>query len=78
MPAALTVVATASQSASADGSTTESMMSLIVDVGRRGESDAGSCDVPLHAAATSRHTSDAENQANAFKGHLFRKDAGTS
>jgi hypothetical protein len=54
------------------------MMSLIVDVGRRGESDAGSCDVPLHAAATSRHTSDAENQANAFKGHLFRKDAGTS
>jgi hypothetical protein len=26
--------------------------------------------VPLHAAATSRHTSDAENQANAFKGHL--------
>jgi hypothetical protein len=39
MPAALTVVATASHIASADGSTTESMMSLIVDVRRKGVSE---------------------------------------
>ena len=43
-------------------------MSLIVDVGRKGESDTGGCGVPLHAATTSRHTSDAENQANGFQG----------
>src|SRR6185295_682861 len=50
VPAALTIVATDSQIPSAEGSTIESMMSLIEAVGRSGDSClGGDCGARLHA-----------------------------
>jgi len=47
------------------------MMSLIVDVGRRGESETAGFDV-LHAWAVSTHRLSTQNQMNALKDHLLR------